>query len=527
VAWPWTVLGWIGLVPWLAVLDRARSWRQAVVAGLCMQVAFVLGVFGWFVRAMQAYAESPWPAALLAFVVLAPILEPQLLTAAVARHGMRRAGAGWWRTALVAAGVWVGTEWMAGKLFTDTLGHGLYPSPRLRQAADVVGVHGLTVAVVFVNEAVLAAMRRVARGERRRRTLAPALAAAALVLALVAYGEVRLRQFADAPGGAPVTAGLVQANVSHYDRLAAEIGTFAAVRRILDAHVGLSSAVLARADVDFLLWPETVYPTTFGRPKSEAGADFDREIVGFVDRVGRPLVFGSYDVEDGDEFNAAVVLPPARGGPPAFTTYRKATLFPLTERVPWLLESSLVRGWLPWLGTWKPGTGARVVVLPLADGRRLPVAPLICYDALEPRNALAAVREGATLIVTMSNDSWFDVGPGAWQHLIGAAFRSVETRRAQVRATNTGLSAVITPTGEIVATIGLREQGTLVASVVPDGRTQTVLVRWGEWLPPAALGVAALLALAARPRRRGIAPPNVETDALRAGRRSTISGRVR
>jgi apolipoprotein N-acyltransferase len=133
----------------------------------------------------------------------------------------------------------------------------------------------------------------------------------------------------------------------------------------------------------------------------------------------------------------------------------------------------------------------------------LRIAPLICYDAVDPGFALAAVRRGADLIVTLSNDSWLPAG--ARLHLVVSAFRSVETRRPQVRATNTGISAVITATGDVAATAGVHEAATLVATVVPDGRTTTLMLAWGDWFPPTALAAGALLLLA--PRRRKIIRP--------------------
>jgi apolipoprotein N-acyltransferase len=121
------------------------------------------------------------------------------------------------------------------------------------------------------------------------------------------------------------------------------------------------------------------------------------------------------------------------------------------------------------------------------------VAPLICYDALAPRYPLAAIRHGAELILTLSNDSWFDTGPGPHLHLVGAAFRSIETRRPQIRATNTGISAVIDATGEITQTIDVHRRDALVATVRPVRTTGTLLVLWGDWLGPTALVLGVLL----------------------------------
>ncbi len=503
VDWPWLALGWVGLVPWLAALDRTTSLRDALAVGLLMCVAFVVAVFGWFGSAIQTYAGVPAPLALLVLVLLSPVLQPQLLTFAVARHVARRGAAGFWRTTLAGAGVYVGTEWASPKLFADTLGHGLYASAWMRQAADLAGAPGLTFVLVVANACVLAVARAVATGRAGvRRALAPAGCVAALVFGLLGYGAVRTRQLAVRPAD-PVTAGVVQADISHYDRMAAEVGTFEAVRAILDAHFALSAEALQHGGVDLLVWPETVYPTTFGSPKSDDGAAFDREIGAFVADQGVPLVFGAYDVEGRDEFNAAVFLEPATRGPLTFETYRKASLFPFTEHVPTVLESGLVRRWLPWLGTWKPGGGARVVPLTLRDGRTLRVAPLICYDAVDPGLALAAVRRGADLIVTLSNDSWFATGAGPRLHLVVSAFRSLETRRPQVRATNTGISAIITPTGELLATAGVHQRTTLVATVTPEQHTTTLMLAWGDWFGPTALvcGIALLGAPLTRRRR--------------------------
>ncbi|MFI5396148.1 MAG: apolipoprotein N-acyltransferase [Candidatus Binatia bacterium] len=522
LAWPWVVLGWVALVPWLAVLDRGRSLREALSAGLLMSVALVLIVFGWFATSIQAYTGIPWAAALLVLGLFAPVMEPQFITFALARYLARRRGAGFWRSTLVGACIYVGTEWSWPKLFAETLGHGLYPSILMRQAADVAGAPGLTFVLIIANECVLATIQAVAslrsprslekgRGEgaparQLRHALAPAVCVAALVSGLLAYGTWRCHQLRT--GGHPagdVTAGLVQADISQYGRLATELGTFEAVRRILDAHFALSNEALGHGAVDFLMWPETVYPTTFGSPKSEEGAAFDREIGGFVTSTGVPLVFGAYDAEGEDEFNAAVFLEPARDGRVTFDTYRKASLFPLTERVPAVLESDLVRGWLPWLGTWKPGKGSKVVSLALRD-RTLLVAPLICYDDVDPNLVIAAVRRGAEMIVTLSNDVWFGFGPAAYGHLVIAAFRSIETRRPQLRVTNTGISAVISPTGEFVTTAGVHQRTALVATVTPERHAMTLMLAWGDWFGPTALtcGLLVLGALLVRPpARRG------------------------
>jgi len=482
----------VALFPWLAALDRARSIRASLAAALAFSLAFCALVFAWFPQAIANYTGAPLAVGWVALLVLAPVIEPQLFAFALARR-LAPPGA---RASLAGACAWIGAEWAAPKLFADSLGHAFLPAPWLRQAADLAGVGGLTLVVILVNEALFAAARSLAA--RSLRAALVRLAAAGVLVALLAvYGALRLRALEAEIARAPrIAAGIVQADIARYGELARSLGRFDAVAQILEAHFALSHEALAQRDLDLLLWPETVYPTTFGAPKSEDGAAFDRAIGAFVTQTGVALLFGAYDAEDGREYNAAVLLEPDGSGRVRYATQRKAALFPLTERVPGWLDGPRVRALLPWLGTWTPPErGARTLAL----GEAVRIAPLICYDALDPALARDAVREGAQLFAMLSNDSWFAVGAGPHLHLAMAAFRSLETHRAQLRATPTGISALVLPTGEIERALGVHERGALVVSAPLLSGPPTPFVRFGDWLgPTAALGALALALSRAR-----------------------------
>jgi apolipoprotein N-acyltransferase len=97
---------------------------------------------------------------------------------------------------------------------------------------------------------------------------------------------------------------------------------------------------------------------------------------------------------------------------------------------------------------------------------------------------LQAARQGAELIVTLSNDAWFGDSRGARLHLVVSAFRSIETRLPQLRATNTGISAIITPTGDIVARSATGSQAILTGTAIPGSRGPTLMKIWGDWFGP-------------------------------------------
>ncbi|EYF02705.1 apolipoprotein N-acyltransferase [Chondromyces apiculatus] len=522
---PWFVLLFVALVPWVWALDRAASAAEAVGAGVLLSVAFAGAVFPWFPTTVERYAGAGAGTGVvwLLFLVAAPVLEPQFVTFALTRHLARRQGAG-----LLARGapllVYVGTELLLPKLFFDTLGLALYPSSFLRQGADLAGVHGLTLLVLAVNDLVVAALQRTVRDgarEPRARPGEEAVArepawrplawAAGLVGVALGYGAVRVAQLGGPGEGRGLVVAAVQANITNYDRLRAEKGAYDTVRTILDAHLAMSAEIRARSKPDLIVWPETVYPTTFGHPRSEAGAAFDGEIRALVAETGVPLVFGAYDTDGEREFNAAFFLGAASGGKAPGASYRKRMLFPLTEWVPAEIDSDWLRREMPWAGRWARGPGPRVIDLPLGRGDVLSVVPLICYDVLFPGFVAEAARGGADLIVTISNDSWFPDVRAPRLHLISAAFRSVETRLPQVRATNSGISAMISPTGEMVATAGWEQRETLTATLAGAGRPVTLAMVLGPWLGPAALVGGLALLLASRHRARRAPAPQAQT----------------
>lgn len=519
VAWVW--VGWVALVPWLAVLDRARTVRHVLVAGLIQSVAYTVVITGWFAESLREYARSSssW-AFWLVLLLFAPILQPQFITGALARHLARRwapEGA-FLRVGLVGALVYVGTEWVWPKLFVDTLGQGLYSSVWQRQGADLAGTHGLTMLLLLGNECVLAAVKAFAAngwkwpGARVLRT--PTVLLVAMVGGLTGYGAFRYQQVSALTRSGPgLSVGVVQANITDYARLRAEMGTYDAVRMILDTHYQLSRELMKEPRPDLIIWPETVYPTTFGSPKSKEGEEFDQELAQFVGENQMPLIFGAYDLEQDREYNAAMFLGPVGSEEEKrleLGVYRKTMLFPLTEWVPEMMDTPWVRGVLPWLGTWKRGPGPQSLDFPLRGGRVLKVAPLICYEAVFPGYVAEAVRKGADLIVTISNDSWFGTSAGPKLHLRLVAFRSIETRLPQIRATNSGISAFITPTGEIVREVQTGQRAGVVMTVPSSEHVWTLMVAWGDWFGPTALvaGLVLLVAQGLLSRRRALAKPS-------------------
>lgn len=488
------LIGFVALVPWMLVLDKIPSVAGAARSGLLMSIFFVAAVFGWFGIAIGTYTGIGSLSGLLVVLIAAPILQLQIFSFAVIRQlaGKRY---GPLVRALAGASAWVATEWLVPKLLGDTIGQGLHPSQLLRQIADVGGAAGLTFLLILINECLAFAITH--RREKKRVWLRPLMLAAGVLIMTAGYGAFRISALASEQeaAGKPLRVGMVQSNIVDYERLRREMGAYEVVRHVLDTHYAMSREAVERDRVDALLWSETVYPTTYGHPKSEGGAELDKEIRDFVTAVKVPLVFGTYDSDAIGEYNAAAFVEPVAG---TLGFYRKTDLFLYTEYLPSWFDSAGIRRWLPGAGNWKPGDGARVFPLRLADGREIPVMPMICLDDVDTKLGIDGARLGAQVILGMSNDSWFTEFPvGAKLHQTVAAFRSIETRLPQVRVTANGISSVIDASGTIVAHTAMGERKLLVGEVSVVEPRPTLMVVWGDWIGRAGLVFLFLLAVVA------------------------------
>lgn len=506
VEWPWVLLGWVALVPWLLVWTHCVSARTVLVTAFASTALFVALVFDWFARAVADYTHAHLVLARAIIYAASPLLEPQWFALAfVARWLVRTLPPAQKRTppieAVCAATVYVAVDYFAPtRILPDTLGLGLLAAPLWAQSADIGGVHFATFLLIASNVLVARAVHGYRQRYRWEVVALPLGLLGGVLCATWIYGAWRTASFDRIAGPAPrVLVGVIQGNVSHYDQLRKQLGTFHAVRFILDRYRSLSRSVVDR--IDLLVWPETVYPTTFGTPKSPEGANFDREIAAFVQTQGKPLVFGAYDRDSTGEYNAAFVLVPRHQGLHT-EVYRKRYPFPWTEHVPHWAESDWLRRLFPWLGTWRPGVATRVVTLPTSMGQPVRIAPLICYDALLREPARDAGAQGADLLVTLSNDSWFSEA-GQRLSLLAAAFRSIETRRPQVRVTPTGLSATVDALGRPRVVTSPATAAAAVAEVQLVTVGLPPAARWGYWFPLACAIIApALLFCTARPRFR-------------------------
>ncbi len=515
----WGVGIWVALVPALVAARGAPlkrlfflSWGAGYFSSLFLYYWIAIVTWqGWLL--LTVYVGLYQPVFLVGVEVLARRFRVPRVASAVC--------------------LWPILEFARGILLTGLpwfyLGHALYRWPRLIQSADIAGVIFLGM-IVIAGNALLA--EPLAASPGRRRSAAAVAMAVGVFAANLAYGAWRFADVDLRPG--PVV-GIVQPNVPQSLKITETSKDSARIFRELRA--ATLGDGLREADVIF--WPETIMPGLVGvrdytvangmtRPgmlgefvaqgaidvsQAEqiagavaAGADF----VDTIERAtgspmekyldteqlfrataamaGRPLVAGAIagvlgkDARVVKTFNRAYYFD-AHGK--EVNHYDKVHLVPFGEFVPMRQSCPPIARLLAAMMPVKPLVypGARFVTFDI-DGYRY--GPAICFEDTFSYIGRQYRRQGSEILLNLTNDGWFGGSFELEAHLANCVFRAVETRMGVVRAANTGVSAVISPRGEVTARLtdskGRDRQvmGTLVARVqVSADRSLYVVV--GDW----------------------------------------------
>ncbi|HTO54120.1 MAG TPA: apolipoprotein N-acyltransferase [Myxococcota bacterium] len=446
-------LAWIALCPLLFACASSTP-RTAFGLGIAFGLAATIGVAWWFPGMLERYfAAGPGLAWLSLLAVGATVdgVPYGLFAAGVALAARRR----------LASPLLVGCGFGLAELLRShgplanpfgLLGYSLRDTP-LAQAADLAGPIGLGVLVVTVSAAVTA---QLAPGLARRPRRALAWSAIA-ALSVLAYGEWSLtRSFGV---GRPVRVALVQGAVSrglHWDRALRD----ANLARYLELN-----ELAARGRPELVFWPEFAIDFYLSEPTVERARLLDGVRAGGADVVlgASRYVFAPQGTE---YFNSVFVID--RAGNVGPVGYDKQRLVPFSEYAP--LGSVLRADSAVYVA------GSEPRWLETTAGR---VGAFVCGEALYPEVARGLARAGAEILANPSNDYWFGAPEAAAQQLASARFRALENRRYLVRATATGVSAVIDPHGRVSAQ-SLGDGPEVIAAELRRSHAVTLYQRLGE-----------------------------------------------
>lgn len=432
----------LGFGGWLLLAYHTERLRGRLLLSYVAGLGFFLPLLWW----MQLFGLLPW--LLLAGVqALAFPVAALLLGLAAPRPGLLRAG--------LAAACWTGLEWLRAQTaygFTwGQLGVSLAAAPVLAQGAAVLGVYGLSFALALLG-ATLAEW-----GEGRTRPWLRDLGIVALVVAVAAAGSVvryrgvqaNDRSAADEAQG--LTVAIAQGSSTDYMR---PDGSSDGDRiNDLALYLGLTRQALPRAPY-LVVWPESSILT--GPPDNP---DVSRQLADLAREGACWLLVGAPGYQGDQPRNSAHLYGPAGA---YMGRYDKVHLVPFGEFVPGRSRLPLVDRYPVRPFDLTPGAGHVVLN---AGGPKLGV--MICFESIFPDIGAAYARQGADLLVVITNDAWFDHSAALRQHAQMAALRAIETGRWVVRGGYSGISQVIDPAGRVHAELGIGRRGVLVADTYP------------------------------------------------------------
>ncbi len=474
------VAPWLALAPLLLLLAHPRAGRLAWLFGL----ASWLTAIPWIAPTLSVFGGLHWLLSVAGLLLLAAYLALFVLAFGWLGARLWREGPAWLALAGLPA-LWVVLEWLRGHLLGgfpwNIAGYSWIGVPGALHLTAWIGAYGLSGLVVFANASVALAARH--------RRWEPAAVGVLLPLTLLtmagrfALPPVETPAVNGAPGGERGQAvRVLQPDIPNLVVMDWDLAR-ANYQRVI-----AQSREACDRQGALLLWPESAaWPYTWdGSPELRAD-------LASLNAAGCPVLLNSPRKEEtsGQEasqkeiwYNSALLV----SGGAAIASYDKRHLVPFGEYVPlaglFPFYDSLARN----AGDFSAAEG--IHLLPWGRER---IGLAICFEVTFPEEVAATVREGATVLATITNDAWYGDTSAPWQHLRAARFRAAENARPLLRAAITGVSAVVGADGQPLATLGVDQQGILRATVT-GASTQTAYTR-RPWVVPVASAVLAVLAI--------------------------------
>ena len=461
-----SALAWVAMLPLLAALGSVEG-KRAGWKGFA--TGYLAGVVSCGVQFRWLAVVSP-----LGMVLLPLYLGIfwGLFGAFAAKLGKAESAGASLRVAFCQAAVWAGLEWLRGWLFTgfgwNGLGVAFHEARVMAQAADLLGVAGLSLMLVFF-QAVLtqASWQLIQRKRGMRWDLA---VAAGLVIAMFGYGKARLAKEAHAESVRLKTL-LVQINIPQdaarvlWTDLQVHLAYEEETLKALDALKSPQGEITPKWP-DWVMWPESALTGRILRTnEGEWGTwQINLDTISQVRSAGPfSLIYGVNELEaekSGDElvmktkgraYNSIAVMSPED----RLQTYRKRHLvifgetIPFVDSVPLLKKIYEQQAGAEFGGSFTPGDSLEPLPIPAA-GTLISAIPTVCFEDTVGRLVRKFTRPGPQVIVNVTNDGWFKESPEAAQHFANARFRAIELRRPMLRCANSGVSAALDSTGSTV-----------------------------------------------------------------------------
>jgi len=485
---------WFAFIPWFYVLfQHCPDWKDTAFFSFIFGLSFYIGMVHWLQELhpltwlgistefsyLIAYGSIP----IIAFTVSLWILLFGIILGLLKPQGPNQV--------LFPALLWIVMEWLQGlgqvSLPWARLAVSQYQNLYLLQISSVTGHLFIDGLIIAFNAALTLFIIEYAPDSRPgmywHYPSFKYLAGVMVVIGVVySFGYSKLSQYSlHLPPNSPVV-GVVQGSIPQGQKWPQDPQKrYQKIQEIEQIYMNLSYEMNQQIKTQLIVWPESAVPIRLRQMKF-----FQDHFRRMSKDTGSALLTGMFDQPNppkGPFYNAAVLV---NQDDPIEQWYYKRQLVPFGEFFPY---RSLLEG-IPFLGPLiisinpmrfdtTPGLDAGLIKTPVGL-----VGPLICFESVYSHVARDSVRSGAHFLAIVTNDGWYRDAIALYQHLAHAVLRAVENNRYVVRAGNTGISAFIAPSGEILAqTLPLKR--TFLYHQIPkmSGKLPlTPYTRFGDWI---------------------------------------------
>jgi apolipoprotein N-acyltransferase len=460
-------IAWFALVPLLKSLEDESSSR-AFFLGFIAGLTHYLTLLYWIIPTLQNYGYLHFlvSAGVLILFCLYLALYPALFSYLIHRMKDSRF------LFFLIPSLWVSLELVRATALTGfpwcLLGYTQFNRLGLIQISDLLGVYGLSFLIILSNAVIYRLFfGRISIVKRRLGWEVPGFMA--LLLSTLVYGQYRLGEVPDtSTAKRTIKVSIIQGNI---DQSVKWDPTFQ--EKTIQIYQRLSRTT-SGFKPDLTVWPETAMPFFFQEDRL-----FTTQVAEIASETTSNLIFGCPAYQrrpDGIEYFNRVYLLSGSGQIPEY--YDKHHLVPFGEYVPLKRFLPFIHRLVQAAGDYAPGTE----LTPLGPSH-LASGILICYEVIFPELARTQTREGAKILVNLTNDAWFGKTSAPYQHLSMAVFRAVENRRPLIRAANTGFSAVIDSKGKIIERSELFKEQVISKEVELAPSSISIYTRYGDLFP--------------------------------------------
>jgi len=478
------ILVFISLVPLFFIIQNKSPLKALKSATIVGTIAYFITTY-WLIGTLNRFGGFPYPISVIFHLIISAYSGLLFgIFALIIRSGFIKNNS--FKNTILIGLIWVAVEYYYPLLFPFSIASPLANYYPLIQIADIVGINFISFLVVIINITLYKAI--LSFRTKQNYPIKEITASVLLIITILIYGSFKTQHITkQIENSKKIKLGIVQANFGFTEKTKDNFIYMVNQHKLLSYDFNKP---------DLIIWPETAIQAFI--PTNFKYLTINDEIL-IPDLEDSFFLVGglSYDITniEGKEeienksinkYNSAF-LTDSKGR--ILSRFHKIKLLLFGEYLPFSQYIPAIKKLSPATGDYVPGNELNILSI---KQKGMKIATLICYEDIIPSFSIKFKQKGANILINLTNDAWFGQSIAPYQHLLLAIPRAVETRTYLIRATNTGVSAIIDPLGRIMKQTDIFKQQTIESTVGLMENGNTFYVKYGNLIYPLCLSILVL-----------------------------------